>query len=715
MGSRDNDGWRIAVGPNAAIDDEVPSPSLPLTSPECSSPMSPASLGSPWRHVKSGEEGGSRRSSIRVERAVPHVNSQHHARALLAPLPNLFRGTFLQAYSKSPGEQWLKQRLATFDAGTKQKRKEVLEEFLEYMQQQNNVAGMQDLFSHQAHLFFTRLTSWFAVTLPMFYELALQLKVFLAFLEFREQNFIRSFFESGAVATLLHTLSVNFDCTDEVTCLVIVTLHKLAANGRYHKELLCAEGIIPKVMECMSDGVQWETLKCSGRLLCELFCANPKYQNDVLESLQSLLSHKLPLAQRVGTQALISLITGERQEIPSLLRNPQRHKRLVKLTLPMLDNSDLRVGADAYCLLCRLTITFGCDELLFPFCMSQVMTGDNLDDWLRLELDFQIEMEAREPQLHETGNPETPFGGWWKLSTERLYRHISYALAQQKVAEGDSADVVKLVRQSNAEFCEALRKESGQILKWALLLFVLKRCPQLCHKLVEEGVTEPLLMCLLDVARPVQQGAALSELHRLQLMSPLSQQIVESVLVKPELIHATSLVEFMSVAKPRDLERARQRLRSVWTSLHCMGKSHEALHGADELGLHQKLLEKEIANSVGIAPVKGLFLTGVKSDDKSEDATNESGRAATKKQDNGGDDIVHRAGKGKFDVRRVPVLKPYEGDAHSRVEMGALDDIPLFSSLSSLVFDPLDISADEESPLIQELRTIEGFGTFRLG
>ena len=38
-----------------------------------------------------------------------------------------------------------------------------------------------------------------------------------------------------------------------------------------------------------------------------------------------------------------------------------------------------------------------------------------------------------------------------------------------------------------------------------------------------------------------------------------------------------------------------------------------------------------------------------------------------------------------------------------------MEEIPFCGSLNSLIFDPLDISADEESPLIQELRTIEGY------
>jgi len=72
---------------------------------------------------------------------------------------------------------------------------------------------------------------------------------------------------------------------------------------------------------------------------------------------------------------------------------------------------------------------------------------------------------------------------------------------------------------------------------------------------------------------------------------------------------------------------------------------------------------------------------------------------------------VHRAGKEKFDVRRAPLVNQDHSEEHSCIEMGPLDDIPLCGSLSSLLFDPLDITADEESPLIQELRTIEGFSS----
>jgi len=683
-----------------------------------------------WQSQNEEQFASRRNSMFSVGMEAASVQTIRYNQGLLAPLPNLFRATFESAHQQSPGETWLKQRMMVFDAGSKQRRKHVLEEFLEYMQH-STATSMQELFSHQAHLFFIRLTSWFAVTLPMFYELPLQVKVFLSFLEFHEQSFVRAFFESGAVATLMHTLSVNFDGTDEIRCLVIMAFKKLAAHGRYHKELLCAEGLISKVMDCMSGGMQWETLKCAGRLLCELFCANPKYQHEVLETLQSLLSHKLPLTQRVGAQAVISLLHGDREEISLLLRNTPRHIQLIQLSLPLLDSADLRVGADAYCLVCRLVVSFDCDELLYKFCESQILDGDNLDEWLRLELDSQnsqIRRTADDPGIHATGNQQTPFGGWWNMSTERLYNNIQRGLAENEAAEGGlcgTEDVVKLVKKSNADFCEAFRKESSQVLKWSLMLFILKRCPRLCHQLVDEGLTETLLMCLLDVAHPVRQGAALSELHRLQLVSTLATKIVADVIVKPNLIHATSLVEFMQLAKPVDLDRARYRLRNIWNSLHCIKSCHEPRFSADELNLRQKLLEKEMMDEVGVEPnAKGFFLTDVITTDKDARAAEkekEDMLTNSKGFDNSDtlsiDDIVHRSGKDKFDVRRAPTQKSSGGggfgDEHSRIEMGPMEEIPFSGSLSSLMFDPLDVSADEESPLIQEMRTIQGLGEIR--
>lgn len=627
----------------------------------------------------------------------------------LSPLPNLFRGTFEKANKQCVGEEWLQQRIVAFDAGNKQKRKEVLEEFLAYVQN-STAAGLEELFSNCAHLFFVRLTSWFAVTLPMFYELALQVKVFLAFLEYREQFFVRAFFETGLVVTLMQILSVNYDCSDEVRCLVLLTLRKLAANGRHHKELLCGEGLIPKVMDCMSDGLQWETLKYAGRLLSEMFCANPKYQAEVMDSLQGLMEHKFALAQRVSIQVVISLVGGARYEIPKLLQSHERHKALVDLALPMLDSADLRLGAEAYCLLSRLVNTFACDELLHDFARAQVASyGENAEEWLRLELD--AEHVFRPGASIPKG---TPFGGWWQMSTDRIHKHISDVLVQTNgKMTGDVADTLQTVKHSNAVFAEAFRKESSHVLKWALVMFLTKRSSHLCIELVAKGLTETLLMCLLDLARPVQQAAALSELHRLRLESPVSEKIVSAVLVRPETLGATSLAEFMNVVKPDELERARFRLRSIWNCLHEVTSRHRLVHSADEMNLTQQLLEKEMSASLGIAArAKSFFLTGVQEQEENDMKGENTAESLTKSC---GEETVHRSGKDKFDVRRAPVnnVSHGHGGDKTRIEMGPMEEIPFCGSLASLLFDPLELQADEESPLIQEMRTIEAFGTFR--
>ncbi|CAE8668428.1 unnamed protein product, partial [Polarella glacialis] len=244
------------------------------------------------------------------------VQTLEASKYLLQPLPNLFKSTFAKAQRQSPAGQWLQKQIAIFEAGGRRKRKQVLEEFLQYVSQ-SSASGMEELFSNQAHLFFVRLTSWFSVTLPLVYELPLQLKVFLAFLEFRELSFARAFFESGLVVSLLSSLSSDYDVPDDVRCLAMLVIHKLVSHGRKHKELLCARGLISSVMECVVDGLKWETLKCAGALLVELFRANPEYQKDVLAALFDLMApHQRPLTQRVGIQVITSLLAAQGGQLP---------------------------------------------------------------------------------------------------------------------------------------------------------------------------------------------------------------------------------------------------------------------------------------------------------------------------------------------------------------------------------------------------------------
>lgn len=527
------------------------------------------------------------------------LKDSRHTHKLLAPLPNLFRATFEQAGRQTAGEVWLQQRIDEFNRGGKQRRKAILEEFLVFVQE-SDASGMMELFNHQSQLFFVRLTSWFNLTLPMLYELPLQLKVFMLFLEFHEQVFVRAFFESGVIIPLMHTLSVTFDVPDEVRTLAVMVLHKLAMNGRHFKELLCQRGLIPNVLECVCDGLRWDTLKCAGRLLSEVFRSNPKHQAEVLDAFQTLIAHQLPMTQRVGIQGLISLHVGERHS--PLLHDAARHQIIVERALRLLSSQDLRVGADAYCLLCRLVRIFGCDALLHDFARAQLLAErDNSEEWLRLEFEAQSHFteEVKEGQL--------PFGG---RSAGLLYKRISEAVAHG----GDTGDSSRNLSRTNVEFCAAFRSEAGHVLKWALLLFLVKRDNELCGELVAKGLTETLLICLLDVAHPVRQAAALAELHRLQLLSPRARAITERVLVKKELLRSMSLDQFMQAATHDDLQRARYHLRNISAS------DKSKAYSAKELGLKQKLIERDMADTLEMNDGSAVFLTGMHDDGGAHEA-----------------------------------------------------------------------------------------------
>ena len=555
-------------------------------------------------------------------------------RKMLAPLPNLFKATFEQAQRQSPGEVWLQQRIQAFDAGNKRVRKEVLQEFLEYVGQ-TSACSLQELFSNQAHLFFVRLTSWFSITLPMSYELTLQLKVFLVFLEFREQAFLRAFFESGVVVPLMHALSVDFDVSDEVRCLTIMLLHKLAAAGRQHKEILCAQGIVPNILECAADGLRWETLKFAGRLLVELFHSNPRYQDEVLDALQDLMEQKLPITQRVGTQAFVSLMVGEGRAFPPILYEAARHRSLVKRALALLESHDMRVAADAYCLLCRLVRCFNCDELLFDFARTQMRSEkDGATEWLRLEVAAQAQASGKGGGIVAPGAP-----GWHRQQTAEKQLHEREKVAEE-LAKGPDTEMMRRVHLSNAEFCDAFRAEAENILKWGLLAYLAKRNPGLCTELVEGGWTETLLMCLLDVAQPVRQAAALAELHRLRLMSPRAQRLAERVLQKQYLLRAISLDQFLSSASAEDLSGARIRLRNLRSQ--DQGKARSQAYSAKEHGLQQHLMEKVMVDALGIQPMSTTaFMT---------QAPHGPDLAAAH-----GDSGLPRGGPGVYPVKRVPL------------------------------------------------------------
>jgi hypothetical protein len=328
-----------------------------------------------------------------------------------------------------------------------------------------------------------------------------------------------------------------------------------------------------------------------------------------------------------------------------------------------------------------------------------------------------------------------PFGGRLQGTTNCLRRRIVENLQK---GSGNEDDTFEEAQKNNAEFRTAFSAEAGHLLKWGVLLFLVKRNNGLCAELVDHGLTETLLMCLLDVSQPVRQAAALTELHRLRLLSKRAEVIAESVLVKKELLSAMSLHDFMSKATEADHQRARYLLRNMQAS------DRRNAYSAKEFALQQSLLEKDmtgILQDQDAAPVLAKnFLTEVpeetKEDQKIDEeaaegvapaASKERSLAATgaveevpevpveDKVQQKEDEVIPRFGKDTIPVQRVPESKSGMGlnKEDYKLEVPLVEEIPFCGSLSSLLFDPLELTADEESPLVQEVRGVAAVGSMR--
>ncbi|CAJ1386177.1 unnamed protein product [Effrenium voratum] len=576
------------------------------------------------------------------------------SKLLLQPPPNLFKSTFEAAHRQSTGELWLQRHIAAFDAGNRRKRKEVLEEFLEYVKQ-STLTGMEELFSKEAHLFLARLTSWFSITLPLLYELPLQLKVFLVFLEFREQSIVRAFFESGAVVALMNTLGTDFDAPDEVRCLAVLVLHRLAIGGRAHKEVLCSKGLVPALVECVLDGLMWETIKCSGDLLCELFRSNPVHQAAVAEALLALLGPRPPLAQRTALKALAQL-TAEGYA------RPDWPTQLLPRLLLLMDGADLRVSADSYCLVCGVVRAFNCDTMLWDFARDQLRQWQDTDTWLELEV------AASNADAVAAENGDEP---------ARLKRQTDAQIARLR-GKGD--------------YTESCRGEAVHVLKLGLVMFLTKRSKDLCRELVNKGLTEALLMCLLDVSKPIRQAAAITEVHALQLLSPKAREIVASILVKREMRRALTAEQFSAAGRPEDFARARLRLRQLRRGV----LGNVGTNSADEHDLHQRILEHRMADLLGPEATSAAFLTEGPQAEEAEDT----------------EEVSRSDGYG---VHRVPVGSATGVVSESAVARGydlehtaqdAIQEPAVLAALRNVLSEPLTLESAKQSALLQEVESL---------
>lgn len=594
-----------------------------------------------------------------------------NSKALLRPTPNLLKATFESVHRQSPGELWLKERIAAFDAGNRRKRKEVLEEFLEFVKS-SSLFGMEELFSQEAHLFLVRLTSWFSVMLPLLYELPLQLKVFLVFLEFREASIVRNFFESGTVVALMRALATDFDVPDDVRCLAVLVLHRLVLHGRTYKEVLCSKGLISYLVECILDGLKWETIKSAGSLLCELFRSNPNYQSDVMVALHLLLVPTKPaLAQRVSLAALAQLVDED-------YAGSDWPNQLIPQLLILLEGRDLRVSADSYCLLCSLVRRFRCDTMLWDFA-RQLNQPQDVDAWAVVEV-----AAAKAPAVQAPEN-----------------------LAKRLKLQTD-AEIVRVSGSGSlADYGASCHEEAVSVLKLSLVMFLVKRSQDLCRELVNKGLTESLLMCLLDVSRPMRQAAVLTELHHLQLLSPHAKNIVETVLVKREMLRALTAEQLMATASGEDLAKARRRLRAMQRNRGAAFNTLKVQHSADEHELQQRILDQQMADSLGLkGPSSNAFLT--------EPLDTEVEAEKDEAQ-------VPRGGSGCYPVSRVPVGSSSSGPVSRGTDQGAFargyeleHDIreepttepTVLTALRNVLSEPLTRESAEQSSLLTEVKQL---------
>jgi len=277
-----------------------------------------------------------------------------------------------------------------------------------------------------------------------------------------------------------------------------------------------------------------------------------------------------------------------------------------------------------------------------------------------------------------------------------------------QVTDPTSAELAHGSGVKSKKFGPAFRQEAVHVLKLGLIVLLAKRNPDLCEELVEGGLTQLLLFCLLDEAHPMRQAAVLSELHMLRMMSPKSRRMCEAVLVKQDYLRAVSLEQFLAGGTHDDLARARFRLRNLHAPT--FEKLHQRLggvqprlgHTAAEVEIQQALVEQTIQKTLGIAQGSSAFLT--------EGPGEETTQEPQEKEE------VARSGD-IYNVRRVPVGSggnaPMDDRAQARgyrldcdsLEQNVAEEPPVLTALFSMLADPLD--SNEGMAFMQELPRID--------
>uniref|UniRef100_A0A3B3BGT7 Armadillo like helical domain containing 1 n=1 Tax=Oryzias melastigma TaxID=30732 RepID=A0A3B3BGT7_ORYME len=185
-----------------------------------------------------------------------------------------------------------------------------------------------------ASLLLARITVWMRVSFQSEGFLALQLKALGVFLSASNHDqYLVEFLEAGGVVTLLDVLRSPQVKEDDKAAALRLLLN-ISDAGRKYKEFICENNGVEILSDCM---VGSDVGDPAGALLESLSHGNPKYQEQIYQSLIGLLTRVRPRAQLLLLQTLRSV----------QLKRRAAHRSIVAPLLNTLKSLHLDVQEEA--------------------------------------------------------------------------------------------------------------------------------------------------------------------------------------------------------------------------------------------------------------------------------------------------------------------------------------------------------------------------------
>jgi len=365
-------------------------------------------------------------------------------------VPNLLHSTF----QKSSGRKndFMHRFIHEYDGAKTKVRKQMLESFLKYIDENikdfKNWHASSDKLQEVGHLLLLRAVAHLGVSLPkmVFTDNKLELEMMTLLLQLihrfitfmSDRIFVETFFESGCTLLFLKILSPSdYNISDDLRSIVIDTLVLIARRDRFFKEALCESDILRVLQESTADTLNWDTLKKFNNLLCELFRNNPRYQKDVLQTIENMLTmynglRVCSVTQRVAFQSLMILV----KEAPynEHIKNENWIHGIMRVLVELLNKAEPRLCMDIVRLLCLFVKTYPTTgRFLYRFCEDQILDEQQMSDkclLLEQETKALTDYETDTWKLTNNNIPTTAFGG----AGERItYTFNNHAVQKKKI------------------------------------------------------------------------------------------------------------------------------------------------------------------------------------------------------------------------------------------------------------------------------------------